>query len=252
MEDNQIILTQNEHLEILEEFKVWSGPFLVRILEESSDGPIPLGSGGLLEYKERYFVITNAHVIKNVKSLEKNIIIPYTINGKQTFKMSIISIKIDTPKDIAIIEINRSMQHNGSNHNFLPSTLIELDVEGYTEKSNMVFCHGYPSTSTFIHTSEKVIDAETLPYGTFIDKFDKDYHSIFAHIDVEGISEHGETIDIPEVAGMSGSFVYGYYLDEVPSYKCLGVLTNWYQEEKLLDIYPINEFIGFLEEKFFC
>lgn len=251
MEDNQIILTQKEHLEILEEFKVWSGPFLVRILEESSDGPIPLGSGGLLEYKERYFVLTNAHVIKNVKNPKGNIIVPYTINDEKTYKMTIKSISNDTQKDIAIIEIDKSKQLNGSNHNFLPVTYIETDVESYSEKCNMVFCHGYPVFSTFVDKKNKVVDAETFPYGTFIQEFNKKDNQLFVLIDDEGTSEHGDTVDIPYVAGMSGSFAYGYYLDEIPSYKCLGVLTTWHTVDNLLEIYPINEFIDYLEENFF-
>lgn len=250
MEDDQITLTQEEHLEILEEFKFWSGPYLVRILEDSSDGPMTLGSGGLLEYKERYFVLTNAHVIKNVENPEENIIVPYTINDEKTYKMSIKSISKDTLKDIAIIEIDKSKQFDGSNHKFLPGTYIETDVESYSEKCNMVFCHGYPTFSTFVDTRNKVIDAETFPYGTFISEFSKKYNSLFVLVADEGTSEHGDTVEIPLVSGMSGSFVYGYYLDEIPRYKCLGVLTNWHRVDNLLEIYPINEFIDYLEENF--
>ncbi|WP_227495186.1 serine protease [Bacillus cereus] len=95
----QIIIGQEELLKLFREFVPWSGRYLVRLFE-LKDGVHPLGSGGLLKYKDRYFVLTNAHVIKDVED-KNDIRIPYTINDSQTYSMVVIDIKYNVPDDIA-------------------------------------------------------------------------------------------------------------------------------------------------------
>lgn len=253
MESDQIIISPEEFLKELVRFKPWPGPgpYLARIIEEKDDDLIPLGSGGLLEYKGRYFVLSNEHVIKGIVDLLRNIILPYTSFDGISYKLEILSVEKDSEKDIAVFEVVKSEQFNNSNHLFLPYDYIENDVKSYAEKTNFVFCHGYPAFSTIVDSIKKEIEAETFPYCTFISEFDKNINSLFIHVNEERKSENGDIVDIPIVCGMSGSFVYGYYFNETPQYKCLGILTNWHQSEKLLEVYPINEFIDFIEEKFF-
>lgn len=70
-------------------FKNWSGPVLVRLLYQREHDLKPLGSGGLINYRGRYFVITNEHVIRNIPEDERNgsIIIPYQGMTERTISL---------------------------------------------------------------------------------------------------------------------------------------------------------------------
>jgi hypothetical protein len=244
----QIIIGQEELLKLFREFVPWSGRYLVRIFE-LKDGVHPLGSGGLLKYKDRYFVLTNAHVIKDVED-KNDIRIPYTINESQTYSMVVIDIKYNVPDDIAVLEVRFDDYLDRSNHSFLDSNFIDTNITEYTNNTNILYLHGYPSGRTTIDEENKEVDMETLPYCTFLAKFDDDIGSVFAIIDDEVTTEHNTTILTPVVSGMSGSFVYGYYLEE-PKFKLIGVLTNWHITDKRLEIYPIQEFIDYIDQNCF-
>lgn len=244
----QIIIGQEELLELFKEFIPWSGRHLVRLFE-MKDGLNPLGSGGLLKYKDKYFLLTNAHVIKDVEN-KNNIRIPYTINDSQTRSMKIIDIKLNVPDDIAVLELEFNDDLAISNHSFLDSSLIDMDITEYTNNTNILYLHGYPSSRTNIDEKNKEIDMETLPYCTFVAEFDTEVNSVYAYINDEVTTEHNTTIPTPVVDGMSGSFVYGYYLEE-PKFKLIGVLTNWYITLERLDIYPIQEFMDYIDQNYF-
>lgn len=254
MEKDRIVIESEELLQELGFFIPWSGPYLVRILglvEGCGDAPIPLGSGGLLEYKERHFILTNEHVIRLVNNPEKDIIVPYSLSNEKTYKMTIKSVEKDSMRDIAILEVKKNEPFDKSNHQFLTSANIEFDTKSYIEKTNIIFMHGYPTFLTSVDYDKRVIDAETFPYCTFVNEFDEKENSLMINIGEKGISEYKEEVEIPDVSGMSGSFVYAFYIEGEPRYKCLGILTNWYRTENLLEVYPINEFIEFIEENFF-
>ncbi len=244
----QIIIEKEELLKLFGEFVPWSGRYLVRLFQ-IKDGLHSLGSGGLLKYKDRYFVLTNAHVIRDVED-KKDIIIPYTINESQTNSMTVIDMKHDLPADIAVLEVEFNNDLAISNHSFLDSNLIDMDITEYTNNTNILYLHGYPSGRTIIDEDNKVVDMETLPYCTFVAKFDNDINSVYAYIDAEVTTEHNITIPTPVVDGMSGSFVYGYYLEE-PTFKLIGVLTAWHIEDERLEIYPIHEFMDYIDQNYF-
>jgi hypothetical protein len=244
----EIIIEREELLKLFREFVPWSGKYLVRLFQ-MKDGLQSLGSGGLLKYKGRYFVLTNAHVIKDVEN-KKEIIIPYTINDSQTYSMTIIDVEYDLPADIAIFEIRYNDYLAISNHSFLDSNLIDTDITTYTNNTNILYLHGYPASKTIIDEETKEVDMETLPYCTFVAEFDTEVNSVYAHIDDEVTTEHNTTIPTPVVDGMSGSFVYGYYLEE-PKFKLIGVLTNWFIPLGKLDIYPIQEFMDYIDQNYF-
>ncbi|PGO65819.1 hypothetical protein CN980_23600 [Bacillus cereus] len=244
----EIIIEREELLKQFVEFVPWSGKYLVRIFQ-MKDGLQSLGSGGLLKYKGRHFVLTNAHVIKEVED-KKDIRIPYTINESQTRSMTVIDMKRDFPADIAVLEVEFNDYLAISNHSFLDSNLIDTNITEYTNNTNILYLHGYPSSRTIIDEKNKVVDMETLPYCTFVAEFDTDVNSVYAYIDDEVTTEHNITIPTPVVDGMSGSFVYGYYLEE-PKFKLIGVLTNWFIPLGRLDIYPIQEFMDYIDQNCF-
>ncbi|HDX9577086.1 hypothetical protein GTY48_04910 [Bacillus thuringiensis] len=241
----EIIIEKEELLELMREFVPRSGECLVRIFQMKEDLQA-LGSGGLLKYKERHFVLTNAHVIRGVED-KRDLRIPYTINDSQTYSMTVIDMKYDLPADIAVLEVKFNDYLAISNHSFLDSNLVDTDIIEYTNNTNILFLHGYPSGRTIIDEENKEVDMETLPYCTFVAEFDTDVNAVYAHIDEEVTTEHNMTIRTPVVTGMSGSFVYGYYLEE-PKFKLIGVLTDWYIEEKRLVIYPIHEFMDYIDQ----
>jgi hypothetical protein len=244
----EIIIEKEELLKLFGEFVPWSGKYLVRLFQ-MKDGLQSLGSGGLLKYKGRHFVLTNAHVIKAVED-KKDIRIPYTINDSQTYSMTVIDMKYDSPADIAVLEVEFNDYLAISNHGFLDSNLVDTDITQYTNNTNVLYLHGYPASRTIIDEKNKEVDMETLPYCTFVDKFDTDENSVYAYINEEVTTEHNIIIPTPVVDGMSGSFVYGYYLEE-PKFKLIGVLTNWYIPEERLVIYPIHEFMDYIDRNYF-
>lgn len=256
MEGNHIIINTETLLEELGKFKEWSGPYLVKILAEIAsygDTPISLGSGGLIKYKNRYFVLTNSHVVSNsdISSLKTDINIPYTVDDK-SFKMTILDAYKNSQDDIAVFEVRFNENILNSNHSFLDyENFIEPDISVFVDKTNVVFLHGYPYSSTTIDNDIKTIIAETLPYCTFVDNFDTTVNSLYLLTDPSGTDEYGNNVDLPHLGGFSGSFAYGYYYQEATPYKCLGVVTNWHRGDNLIEVYPMNEFIEFIELNFF-
>lgn len=256
MNINEIIIPQEKLLEELGYFKEWSGHYLVRVLadiKKYGGYPVLLGSGGLLKYKDRFFVVTNAHLFRNddIVDLKSEIVIPYTIENEKTFKMTIITAFKDTQLDIAVFEIEIKDNTLKGDHRFLEYDYIEHDLPSYVEKTNIVFLQGYPSQSTLIDHDKKEIIAETFPYCTFVNNFDEEVNSLYLFTESGGIDENGNKVELGHFGGMSGSFVYGYYMNEIIPYKCLGVLTEWNTVENLLEVYPMDEFIEFIDEKFF-
>ena len=255
MGTNETIIPRETLLKELDSFKKWSGPFLVKILADIpkyGSNPVPLGSGGLVKYKNRYFVLTNAHVVNNndISDLVKEINIPYTFEDN-SYKMTILEAYKDSQADIAIFEIRYNENILKSNHQFLEVNNIEHDIPAFVDMTNIVFLQGYPFYSTTIDNVAKEITAETLPYCTFVESFDETVNSLYLITDSTGIDENGNEVELSHFGGISGSFVYGYYIDENSSYKCLGVVTNWHRADSLLEVYPMNEFLDFIERKFF-
>lgn len=245
----EIVIPRELLLKEFEEFTPWSGRHLVRLMGMKDSKMVPLGSGGMLKYKDRYFVLTNAHVIRGID--KNDIRIPYTINDSVTYSMTILDVKFSLSDDLAALEIRFSEKINESNHEFLDSIYIETNIEEYIARTNILYLHGYPYGGTTIDDEKKEIEAVTFPFCTFVDKYDTYIGSVFAFIDDEGTSEFNTTINIPVVAGMSGSFVYGYYYLEEPKYKLIGILTNWHIVEGRLEIFPIVEFLNYIDNNFF-
>lgn len=254
--DENVIRITNEVLrEETGRFKDWSGPILIKLLADDNDFIYSLGSGGLIKYRERYFAITNKHVVSSIIPSERlrGINIPYKDKGGVDRRMTIIAEAEDTDNDIAAFEISANSAANFGDTRFLEEHQIEKDVKNYIDNtSNIVFLHGYPIYDTKIDYVNKVIDMETLPYTTFIDSYDDYADIIMLDCDLTGITEYGETIEITTFNGMSGSLIYGYYLDgDKTYYKCLGILTFWEQNNNRLGVFPINDVLNFLDNAFF-
>lgn len=255
MEAKKITIKQEELLEELELFTQWSGPFLVRIMGNSNipgyDPPFTLGSGGLLKYRNRYFAITNHHVIKNLANIKEDIRIPYTVKDLGTFSMTVLEAYSSSMEDLAAFEVRYNSYIEKSNHSFITEDYIDYKIKEFASRTNITFIHGYPAIRTNIDDARKEIEAITFPYCTFIDRFDERIQSLFVFVNDTGVSKFSNEEEVPDVSGMSGSFVYGYYHDEFPRYKLIGVLTSWDKSESTLEIYPIKEFTDFIDKKFF-
>ncbi|PDY38431.1 hypothetical protein COO17_21095 [Bacillus wiedmannii] len=244
-----IIIGHDKLASMFPEFKELSGKHLVRILKIKDSKIEALGSGGLLKYKDRYFVITNAHVIKGVED-KREIRIPYIVNDDCSFSMEILDMKFNLPDDIAVLEINLKDNFVRSKLEFLDACFLDTDLKGYVDRTNILYLHGYPSGGTNIDEDNMGIEIETLPYCTFVAEFDEEIGSLYAYINDEVITEFGDYIPTPVVTGMSGSFVYGYYLEE-STFRVIGVLTAWHIEDERLEIYPIQEFIDYIDKNYF-
>jgi hypothetical protein len=254
-DENVLIITTEELRRETARFKEWSGPILVKLLADNEDYIYSLGSGGLIKYKERYFAITNEHVVRSINQNERisGINIPYKDKNGIDKRMTIIAEAEDKDNDIAAFEISPHSVININNCRFLEEDQMEKDVKDYIENtSNIVFSHGYPMYETTIDYEEKVVSMETLPYTTFIDSYDQFSDIIMLTCDLKGISEFGNEIEISTFGGMSGSLIYGYYKEaDKTNYKCLGILSFWEQNNNRLGVYPINDVLNFVETAFF-
>jgi hypothetical protein len=256
-----IILEEKGYIEIPREellaetvrFKGWSGPVLVKLFGNSGYGLYSLGSAGLIKYKNRYFVVTNEHVVKHVEkeNRQNEIIIPFKDKNGNDMNAKIIDHDDNEDIDFAAFEICPTSVSEMKNHWFIDETYIELSVTDYLKRSNVVFLHGFPASQTSIDYQSRTVDMVTLPYTTFVDNYDDFSDILELTIEKRGISEFGTEIELPHLGGMSGSLVYGYYRGELIPYKCLGILSYWKENENLLGVFPIHEVIKFLDESFF-
>jgi hypothetical protein len=248
-----ISISQEELLKETAHFKRWSGPVVTKIFRDSNTDPVPLGSGGFLKYKERLFLVTNEHVVHSVTKDDRkdNILITYKDRYGIDYKARIIKDEEDAHNDLAAFEISLNSAELMKNHWFLDETYIETEVSNYLERSNIVFLHGYPWEGTEIDSENKTVTLTSLPYTTFVEKYEEYPGIIVLYTEENGISEFGEMVPLPSFFGMSGSLVYGYYRNEMIPYKIIGILTNWEINTQRLDVYPIHNVINFLEAKFF-
>lgn len=254
MENNKYqIIPQKDLLKELVLFKDWSGPILVKVMSDTSEfGMRSLGSGGLLNYKGRYFVITNEHVISSVQNDNRinEIFIPYKNKMNVDNKMKIIDEKSDFGEDLAVLEICPKTIKDMNNHHFLDEIYLESDIEDFVNRTNVVFLHGFPGSETKINDNDKLVDMTTFPYLTFVESYDTFVGTLDLHTEDTGLSELGTTVNIPDFYGMSGSFVYGYNKGNIIPYTFLGILTNWYKSENKLAVTPTKDVIKFLEDNF--
>jgi len=254
MEVNEVIIPRKDLLNELGLFKKWSGPFLVKILSNSPDfGLRSLGSGGLMKYKKRYFVITNAHVIRYIEeeNILNEIVIPHRDKLNKDFIMKIIKAERDNYADIAAMEICPSTIDTMGNHWFITEAYLEYDLNDFIARTNVVLIHGFPGSKTRIDNDNKIVDMETLPYLTYTKDCDVSDDSLTLYTEETGVSELGVSVELPAFDGMSGSFVYGYNKDKIIPYTFLGLLTLWDKVEKTLEITTTSEVIKYLENNFF-
>lgn len=250
-------IPQEELLQKSKQFKEWSGPMLCRIFNRTHVEGYEigsLGSGGFLKYKNRFFVITAEHVLRD--NILADILIPYGYQSDPKI-LTLTQLKEDKENDIAVVEIkaqSAQFMQEINNRCFLEESLLNTDPFGYYSKvSNVVFLHGVTAQETNFDYENRIIEMTTTPYITFIDRIDEASERIVLMAGAEGISENGESgYKLPEFNGMSGSFVYSYRRDDdLHPFRCLGVLSNGSRESGFMWVIPIGEVIEQIEQNFF-
>ncbi|WP_273854012.1 hypothetical protein [Guptibacillus spartinae] len=249
------IINPEKFMEIMPEFKAWSGLALVKIFDDSGSKIKPLGSGGLVNYKGRYFVVTNEHVVRSVPKGNRAIYIniPYADKDAIDRKMIVINDAENKDNDLAAFEISEETVNKMNEKSFLSEENYDLDIEDYiNDISNVIFVHGYAVYDTQIDHMEKTIDMVTTPYQTTVAEYDQYAEILNIHSNQEGISEYGEEIEVSTFSGMSGSLVFGLYMEPGGiDYKAIGILSEWEKSESKLLVFPFKDITNFLDESFF-
>lgn len=230
-------------------FKFLSGQFQCRILGLSDiegAGYFLKGSGGYLTYKNRYFLVTNYHVVEDL-SLKK-VIAPCVSNGRKIAKL--IDDKRDSDSDIAVFEIDRSSIENFEGKGFINQKLIKSNPISYLKKYNPVFLHASPGEKSSINYESKEVNLTTFPYCTFAKGTLRDY-LIKLSADTYGINEIGDKQNVPKFTGMSGSWAYSYHPKSLLPYKCIGLLSMGTPESGNIWAIKIDNIIEFINKYFF-
>lgn len=154
-----ITIPNDEVLKETIRFREWLGPALVKLFY-SDDGLYPLGSGGLIKYKERFFIVTNEHVVRGIIREKRmvDIVILYTDKNNSSFSAEIIGENEDRDLDIAAFEIRAYSAQQMVNQYFMDEALIESNIDNFLKLSNIVFLHGFPYENTEIDHDKKVIE----------------------------------------------------------------------------------------------
>lgn len=254
------IIEQAELLQKTVECKEWSGPILTRVFNKTG---VPgfelgsLGSAGFLKYKDRYFLVTASHVLSLVSEEKRltDVVIPY-LYGTETKNLTLIKHVDDKDSDIAVIEIDpysARLMEQENRKCFLDHTLIDEDPLGYFDKiSDVVFLHGITGEETNINYEDFIVEMETTPYTTFIERVDDASKRIVLLAGTDGINEFGQHgHKLPTFNGMSGSFAYSYRRETETPFRLLGILSNGNKEAGFLWVIPFNEVTELIEKEFF-
>lgn len=235
-------------------FKQISGPILCRVLADWNTDEYRytlLGSGGFLNFKGKYFVITNYHVVQSVpeEGLPKNIVVPIVHHG--TSKARFTRYALDKRSDLAAFEIVEEDIDRFDPKRFITEDYAQINpVEYLRDQNNMVLLHGCPSDMSGIDYNDQVVQVTTFPYVTFAIGYQEESNIIQVSAHSEGLNEQGKIVTIPRLNGMSGSFAYTYGQGVVP-YRLLGLLSNGSRESGSAWILPIQEIFQFIEKNFF-
>jgi hypothetical protein len=246
------------HQELLREvvqFKEWSGPKIAKVFRKTGVPGYelaPIGSGGFICYRDKYFFVTNNHVVQTIEegNILENIVVPFSDHGK--IIVQFVRCESDPDNDISVLEIDQQFAQSKSDKLFIDSKCFE-DPKNYLNRCNFVFIHGFPSANTHIDNVEKVVETVSLPYVTFIKHYYEESNLISLFCENDGnIDEFQKKVQLPELYGMSGSIVFSYRLGDVMyPYGVLGVVTNGTLSSETIWLTPIDDVISFIDSNFF-
>lgn len=238
----------------MEPFKQWSGPKIAKVFGKTNIPDFeynPIGSGGFIFYRNRYFFVTNHHVVESIEGdVLENTVVTFLDEGIEIAKF--VGVESDKEIDICVLEIDHEFAQKHSYRQFLSSDCFE-NTEEYLGRCNFVFIHGFPYANTEIDFNARVIETTSLPYMTFIEGYNEDLELIRLSCNKEeNVDEFGQAIQLPEFFGMSGSFVFSYRLRDIANpYGLLGVITMGTLESGTIWIVPAEKIISFIDNKFF-
>lgn len=238
----------------MNEFKQISGPKLCRILADqgtnSGERYLFLGSGGFLHYNDKYFIVTNHHVVRSIPYDDRlnKIVVPIVDEG--TSKAVLINQAEDIENDLAVFELPKSDLIRFKPKGFLEPCMIEIDPVSYLENScNIAFIHGFPNSRSNIDHGKKTIVVETLPYATYAADYDGGMDLIKLSAPGEGIDQLRKDVELPEYYGMSGSFVYCRANGVIP-FKGIGVLSRGLRDAAVMWVMPIKNVLDMIDTNF--
>lgn len=233
--------------------------------------PRPHGCGVLVHINNKYYCISNAHVIGD-EYLGKTFIFTSknnqnhkrkttTIGGHYRFtQMPVSGKREDDTLDIAVVLLNNDCKEDllERGHSFLEIDCIESNYK--PKESDKLLISGYPSTVTKVNTHFKSVVAKPLYLLTkpHIDdlaayNFPKDLHT-YAKYSIgqiynpqKGIIQKG-----PAPYGLSGSGLWHIFESENGIQKALltGILTTYLQKRNLVVSTNIGLFVDLIRQQF--
>lgn len=251
------ILSTFDLIRELEQFRVWSSSKIAKVFRKTEIPGYelaPIGSGGFMHYKNKFFFITNAHVVKTINDGDfiGKIVVPLKDHGKEIVKF--IQCELDYELDIAVLEIDQSQAQSDSDKLFIEHQCFEEPTQ-YLDRCNFVFVHGFPASQTNVESSDRIVVAETtsLPYLSFFKEYHREINLITIHYYKEGnINAYLSPTQLPEADGLSGSLVFSYrYGDIYFPFGLLGVIQMGSLKSETLWLTPIDDVVNFIESAFF-
>lgn len=198
--------TREELMRELQQFKIWSGPKIAKVFRRTSIPGYelePIGSGGFIKYRGKYFLLTNAHVINTIRDGDvlENIVVS---NKKNNQRMNFIRYNSDDELDIAVLELDPMEAQNDSGRLFIDQRCFE-EATKYINYNNIAFVHGFPRMQTEVYSEGQQCIAETtsFPYLTFIREYISDYGLISLYYSRESnIDEYFSPVQLYEPYGL--------------------------------------------------
>jgi hypothetical protein len=202
----------------------------------------PIGSGGFFKYKGKNYLMTNWHVIKGWN--KQDIFISVSTDGNAINCLNNKPIG-DQDFDIAIFEIFPEYITKFNGKEFLDIEFFQRNPIDYLKLYNTAIVFGNPTCFAESNNEYTEYDLTMFTYFTFTIGVQANLINLsLVYIDQFG----NESELIPEVPGLSGSFVY--CLDRSSSqapYKCIGVLSRGSRTAKNLWVINIDDIFNYLE-----
>lgn len=233
--------------EVMSRLKINTGRYQFKLFDE--DG-YSIGSGFLLNYRNKYFFITCNHCLKHVQDVSK-LIVPIIYPDGEVKSFNLKKEIIDEDSDLAAFEIGYvDLSDTANNNEYICNDLFENISENPIEINDFILLHGTPfSGINRVKKNENVeLNLETLPYFTVVTDYSDDF--ITVSVEKDGIGEDGEIYQIPDFFGMSGSpaFKIDVLSEEI---KWVGIFCNGSPDSGKALILDNKTILEFLENVYF-
>ncbi|WP_238651799.1 serine protease [Paenibacillus piscarius] len=223
-----------------------TGKYQIKLLDQAM---YPLGSGILLNYRKRYFIVTCYHCVRYIDDV-RDLIAPVHYPNGQVKAFNLRNPQSDPESDLASFEISYvDLSVTQNEKGYIQEVLFdELKPENNIGELIVINATNYTGYDRDEKEGLTLLRLTTLPYFTEIEEYENDFFK--GNADTKGIGEDGVEYQVETFAGMSGS----------PSFKIdikrnllrwIGILTNGDPGAGSFLVLDYRLVIKFLDQKYF-